>query len=168
MPIYCIFCTPSFLRSIFVSSIFHFFQRLVARLHTASPQPLRSRCLLIQLYLYRHGPRPVRMHVNVEESQAYFCSGLRHTPTRVQNSTSFNGSREVHMPLASLVCSAPRPFFLADTRRLKRGCGPRSLASLGGLNMQVTAILASVVVETGPMSLPHIHACASDPFRHCL
>ena len=60
------------------------------------------------------------------------------------------------MPLAASVYLAWRPFF-ASTRKLKRVCGPRSLASLGGLNMQVTAILASVEVRARPMSLPHTH-----------
>ena len=37
---------------------------------------------------------------------------------------------------------------------VKRGRGPRGLASLGGLNMQVTAILASIEVKAGPFVFP--------------
>ena len=71
------------------------------------------------------------------------------------------------MPLAASVRLRCGLFF-ASTQKLKRVCGPRSLASLGGLNMQVTAILASVEVRTGPMFLPHMHVRAGDPFKYFL
>ena len=65
------------------------------------------------------------------------------------------------MPLAAsvfLLCSAGRIFF-GKFAEVKRGCGPRSLASLGGLNMQVTAILASIEVQARPMLRPIFILC---------